>query len=48
MTKERLKKLAALKADIRAKLKGKAFGTLGPKDKDVLLEAIAKMLGLIE
>jgi succinyl-CoA synthetase beta subunit len=45
---ERLDKLKALKADIQAKLKGKKFGTLASKDKDELLKAIAKLLGLIE
>ena len=48
MTKERLEELAALKADIQTKLKGKKFGTLASKYKDELLEAIAKLLGLIE
>ena len=48
MTKKRLEELAALKADIQTKLKGKKFGTLASKDKDALLEAIAKLLGLIE
>jgi succinyl-CoA synthetase beta subunit len=48
MKAERLDELKALKADIKAKLKGKKFGTLPSKEKDELLEAIAKMLGLIE
>jgi succinyl-CoA synthetase beta subunit len=48
MKAERLDELKALKADIKAKLKGKKFGTLASKDKDELLKAIAKLLGLIE
>ena len=48
MTEERLAELGAIKADIKEKLKGKKFGTLATKDKDALLEALAKMMGLIE
>ena len=48
MTEERLAELKAIKADIKEKLKGKKFGTLATKDKDALLEALAKMMGLIE
>lgn len=48
MTEERLAELKKIKSDIKAKLKGKKFGTLPTKDKDALLEAMAKMFGLIE
>jgi len=47
MTEERLAELKAIKADIKGKLKGKKFGTLPTKDKDALLEALAKMMGLL-
>lgn len=48
MDKTRLEELKTLKKDIQTKLKGKKFGTLATKDKDLLLETMAKMLGLIE
>lgn len=38
----------AAKDAIKDKHKGKKFGTLSTKEKDALLETIAKMLGLIE
>ncbi len=47
MTEERLAELRAIKANIKGKLKGKKFGTLPTKDKDALLEALAKMMGLL-
>ncbi len=47
MTEERLAELRAIKANIKEKLKGKKFGTLATKDKDALLEALAKMMGLL-
>lgn len=48
ITQERLEEIRALKESTQEKLKGKKFGTLSTKDKDALLEIIAKMLGLIE
>ncbi len=48
MTEERLAELRAIKANIKQKLKGKKFGTLPTKDKDALLETLAKMMGLRE
>lgn len=47
MTREEFNKLAALKTDLKAKLEGKEFKNLSTKDKDLLLETIAKMLGLL-
>lgn len=48
MTKDRLDALKQLKKDAQDKRKGKKFKTLSTKDKDALLETMARMLGLIE
>ena len=48
MTRERLNKIRLIKEEIKDKMVGKKFGTLATKDKDALLEAMAKMMGLIE
>lgn len=42
------KELQQIKEHIKAQMKGKTFKNLATKDKDLLLEAMAKMLGLIE
>lgn len=47
MTKKDLEKIQLLRSDLKVKLEGKEFKTLSTKDKDLLLEAIAKMLGLL-
>lgn len=48
MDKERLDELKDIKEHIQQRIKGKPFKNLPTKDKDLLLEAMAKMLGLIE
>lgn len=47
MDKKRLDEIAAIKSTTKEKLKGKKLTTLSTKDKDALLEAIAKMLCLL-
>ncbi len=46
-TKQKLEQIQLLRSDLKAKLEGKEFKTLSTKDKDLLLETIAKMLGLL-
>lgn len=48
MKKSRLDKLKDLKEVQKGKTKDKAFKDLKAKDKDELLETMAKMLGLID
>ena len=47
MTQERLAEIKKIKGETKEKMKGKKFSTLATKDKDALLETIAKMLGLL-
>ena len=47
MNAERLAEIQALKIEIQAAMKGKEFKNLSSSDKDRLLEAVCKMLGLI-
>ena len=48
MDKVRLQKIKQIKEDSQGKTKGKEFKNLSAKEKDALLETMAKMLGLIE
>lgn len=48
MEKTRLDELKILKDTQKAKTKNKLFKNLSTKEKDDLLETMAKMLGLIE
>lgn len=48
MTPERLAEIKKLKTDKQSDLKNKKFTTLSTKEKDALLETVAKMLGLID
>lgn len=47
MTPKRLAEIQALKAEIQTAMKGKDFKNLSSSDKDRLLEAVCRMLGLI-
>lgn len=47
MDKKRLDELKAVKQAKKAELKDKPFSKLTAKEKDALLETMAKMLGLI-
>ena len=47
MDRERLEELKQIKEHIQKQMKGKPFKNLPTKDKDLLLETMAKMLGLI-
>lgn len=47
MKKERLDAIKAVKESKKAELKDKPFSKLTAKEKDALLETMAKMLGLI-
>jgi len=47
MDKKRLDELKAVKKAKKAELKDKPFAKLTAKEKDALLETMAKMLGLI-
>jgi hypothetical protein len=47
MTAERLNEIKALKDSAQKKMKGKSFKNLSSSDKDLLLEAVCKLLGLI-
>ena len=48
MTKERLQEIKELKVDAKAKMKGKTISNLATKDKDQLLLACCRMLGILE
>jgi hypothetical protein len=48
MKKERLEELKTLKDSAKKKLKDKPFKNLSTKEKDELLETMARMLGLIK
>ena len=47
MREERLKEIKTVKGAKKAELKEKPFSKLTAKEKDALLETVAKMLGLI-
>lgn len=47
MKKERLNEMKMVKEAKKAELKEKPFSKLAAKEKDALLETVAKMLGLI-
>ena len=47
MKKERLNEIETVKEAKKAELKEKPFSKLTAKEKDALLETVAKMLGLI-
>ena len=47
MKKERLNEIKTVKEAKKAELKEKPFSKLTAKEKDALLETVAKMLGLI-
>ena len=48
MTPERLQEMQTLKVEIQTSMKDKSFKNLSSSDKDRLLEAVCKMLGLIK
>jgi hypothetical protein len=48
MNDTRLEEIKQVKEETQTLLKGKAFNTLSTKEKDTLLETLAKMFGLIE
>lgn len=48
MTRDELNKLKAIKESTQTALNNKKFKNLNTGDKDKLLEAMAKMLGLIK
>ena len=48
MKKDRLDEIKAMKAESKEKVKGKKPDKLTAKEKDELLLAMARMLGLIE
>ena len=48
MTKKRLDEIALIKQTIQDAMKGKEFKNLNTGDKDLLLETMARMLGLIK
>lgn len=48
MKKERLEELKNLKDSAKKKVKDKEFKKLSTKEKDELLETMARMLGLIK
>lgn len=47
MNAERLTQIQTLKTEIQTSMKGKEFKNLSSSDKDRLLEAVCRMLGLI-
>lgn len=47
MTEERLLEIKAVKEQIQTALAGKEFKNLNTGEKDMLIECMAKMLGLI-
>lgn len=48
MDKKRLEEIQELKAELAKELKNKKFTTLNGKQKDKLIETMAKILGLID
>ena len=48
MTKERLQDIKNLKKETKGKMKGKTISNLATKDKDQLLLACCRMLGILE
>ena len=46
MTQERLEKIKALKASVKAKAKGKGWQNLSTSDKDALLKSVCEIMGL--
>ena len=48
MTKERLEKLKAVKTEAKNKTKGKTISKLATKDKDELLLACCRILGILD
>ena len=48
MTKERLQKIKDTKKETKEKMKGKTISKLDTKDKDQLLLACCRMLGILE
>ena len=48
MTKERLQEIKELKVDAKAKMKGKTISNLATKDKDQLLLACCRILGILD
>ena len=48
MTKERLQEIKNLKKETKEKMKGKTKGKLDTKDKDELLLACCRILGILE
>jgi hypothetical protein len=48
MDEKRLEDIKIIKDNTKAKNKGKDFKNLSTKEKDEILEALAKMFGLIQ
>ena len=48
MTKERLQKVKDTKKETKEKMKGKTISNLATKDKDQLLLACCRILGILE
>ena len=48
MTKERIQAIKEIKKETKAKTKGKTISKLAAKDKDELLLACCRMLGILE
>ena len=48
MTKERLQAVKEIKKETKAKMKGKTISNLATKDKDQLLLACCRILGILE
>ena len=48
ITKERLKEIKEIKKETKPKMKGKTISNLATKDKDQLLLACCRMLGLLD
>ena len=48
MTKERLQAVKEIKKETKEKMKGKTISNLATKDKDQLLLACCRMLGILD
>ena len=48
MTKERLQAVKEIKKETKEKMKGKTISNLATKDKDQLLLACCRILGILE
>ena len=48
MTKERLQAIKEIKKETKEKMKGKTISNLAAKDKDELLLACCRMLGILD